>query len=629
MTFALAGNQNSGKTTLFNKLTGANQRVGNWPGVTVEKKEGVFANGATLVDLPGVYSLSPYTFEEVITREFILNPETNAIINIVDATNIERNLYLSLQLSELGKPMIIAINMMDELAKNGDRLDIPMLEKLIGIPCAPISARRGEGLSELVRRALEIQENGTLPTTAKIGAGCNDYAEIADARYNYIESILENSLVRGEHAGEPTKSNKLDDILTHRIWAIPIFAAILGLVFWVTFGPIGSFFTDGFGGLVDSAIQLADGWLENAGASWWVRGLIVDGILAGVGAVLSFLPLILILFLCFSLLEDSGYMARAAYVLDYVLRPTGLSGRSVIPMVMGFGCTVPAVMACRAMQNERDRRLTIFVTPFMSCGAKVPIYAMITAAFFPRNGAIVFGFVYLLGIFAAIVSAVFLGKLKVFKGQASPFIMELPPYRMPSPRSVMLLLAYKAGGFLKRAFTLILAGTVVIWFLSNFDFGLKMAEAQDSILAAIGGVVAYIFKPLGFGNWQAATAVLAGFTAKEAVVGTLAVIYQVSSDALPLHLPLHFTAASALSFTVFNLLWIPCIAALSSIKQELGSWKWTFAAIGYQTGIAWAFAFIVYNIARLGIGTNQFVFSCQYSHACSIANLFFNRGFTQ
>lgn len=599
MTFALAGNQNSGKTTLFNKLTGANQRVGNWPGVTVEKKEGVFANTATLVDLPGVYSLSPYTFEEVITREFVLSPETDAIINIVDATNIERNLYLSLQLSELGKPMLIAVNMMDELVKNGDRLDVPMLEKLIGIPCAPISARRGQGLSELVRRALEVQEKGTLPTTPKIGAGHTDYADVADARYNFIESILENCLVRGEQAEKPTSTNKLDDILTHRIWAIPIFAAILGLVFWITFGPIGSFFTDGFVSLVESLIELAADGLISAGASQWTQGLIVDGVLAGVGAVLSFLPLILILFLCFSLLEDSGYMARAAYVLDYVLRPTGLSGRSVIPMVMGFGCTVPAVMACRAMQNEHDRRLTIFVTPFMSCGAKVPIYATITAAFFPRNGAIVFGFVYLLGVFAAIISAMVLGKMKVFKGQASPFIMELPPYRLPSPRSVILLLTYKAGGFLKRAFTLILAGTVVIWFLGNFNFGLKMTEAHNSILAAIAGAIAYVFKPLGFGNWQAATAVLAGFTAKEAVVGTLAVIYEVSSDALPAHLSLHFTAASALSFTVFNLLWIPCIAALSSIRQELGSWKWTLAAIGYQTGVAWTFAFIVYLVAGI------------------------------
>ncbi|MCL1820361.1 MAG: ferrous iron transport protein B [Oscillospiraceae bacterium] len=592
MTFALAGNQNSGKTTLFNKLTGANQRVGNWPGVTVEKKEGTFAKSEKLVDLPGVYSLTPYSLEEKITREFILGSETDAIINIVDATNIERNLYLSLQLSELGKPMLIAVNMIDEFNKSGGRLDVKLLEQLIGIPVVPISARTGEGISELVRRAVELN---SLPQTPKFSNSYSDYAELADARYAFIESVLAQCLFL-VRAGESTKSNKLDDILTHRFWAIPIFIAILGLVFWVTFGPLGSFITDSFAKMVEYGIERAGALLDNTGASAWTRGLLVDGILTGVGAVLRFLPLILILFLCFSLLEDSGYMARAAYVLDYILKPTGLSGRSVIPMVMGFGCTVPAVMGCRSLQNERDRRLTIFITPFLSCGAKVPIYAMVTAAFFPRHGALVFGFVYLLGVAAAIGSAAVLGRLKHFKGKISPFILELPPYRIPEPRSVALLIAHKAGGFVKRAFTLILLGTVIIWLLSNFDFRLRTAAAQDSMLAAISGVIAYIFKPLGFGNWQATTAVLAGFTAKEAVVGTLAVIYEVGTDALPAHIPEHFTAAAALSFIVFNLLCMPCVAAVSCIRRELGSWKITFAALGYQTGLAWVLAFFVYHL---------------------------------
>ena len=668
MTFALAGNQNSGKTTLFNKLTGANQHVGNWPGVTVEKKEGLMKHfkDVSVVDLPGVYSLSPYTFEEVISREFIAGGEADAIINIVDATNIERNLYLSLQLSELGKPMIIALNMMDELEKSGDKMNVEVLEQLLGIPVVPISARTGAGLEKLSRRALETVKRGAMPNVGdicgghiheaihsithlaenrarangippkfaagklfegdgpmreKLGLngeelhiideiihmaerklGMRADAALADARYSFVEKLVGQCLIKRDPEGKPTFSNKLDDILTHRIWAIPIFIAVMGATFWITFGPIGSFFTDGFKNLIEQLIGSADAAVRDAGASEWLHGLIFNGVLAGIGAVLSFLPLILVLFLCFSLLEDSGYMARAAYVLDRILRRTGLSGRSVIPMVMGFGCSVPAVMACRAMQNERDRRLTIFITPFMSCGAKVPIYAMITAAFFPKHGAFVFGFVYLLGVFAAVVSAILLSRLKAFKGRASPFIMELPPYRPPSPRSVGMLLFHKAKGFMARAFTVILAGTFIIWFLSGFDFGLRFTDAGSSMLASIAGVLSHVFKPLGFGTWEATTAVLSGFTAKEAVVSTMAVVYNVSADGLPARLSQHFTTSSALSFTVFNLLCMPCVAAVSSIRQELGSIKWTLAALGYQTGIAWIFALAVYIFGEIILG---------------------------
>jgi ferrous iron transport protein B len=421
---------------------------------------------------------------------------------------------------------------------------------------------------------------------------------LADERYKFIERVAGQCLVRRNPPGTPTLTNKIDDVLTHRIWALPMFAAIMSLVFWLTFGPAGSFLADGFSWLIDSLIEGADGALTRAGASDWTKGLLIDGVMAGIGAVLSFLPVILMLFLCLSLLEDSGYMARAAYVLDRLLRRVGLSGRSVIPMVMGFGCSVPAVMSSRTMQNERDRRLTIFVTPFMSCGAKVPIYAMFISAFFTKHRALMFVAVYLTGIAAAIISSLILGKTKAFSGHASPFIMELPPYRMPTPRTVVTLLLRKAAGFIQRAFTLIFAGSMIIWFLQSFDFGLRMAEAGDSMLAAIGGGLSWLFKPLGFGNWQAATAVLTGFTAKEAVVGTLAVLYGVAAEQLPGALAENFSASSGLSFMVFNLLCMPCIAALAAIKREMGGWRWTLAAIGWQTGIAWVFSFVVYNIAR-------------------------------
>ncbi len=664
-TFALAGNQNSGKTTLFNLLTGSNQRVGNWPGVTVEKKEGkvLKLDGAKIVDLPGVYSLSPYTYEEVITRNFIVEGGADVVINIIDATNLERNLYLTLQLAELGKPMVVALNMMDELDKKGDLLNVEALEQLLGIPMVAISAKSGFGVDKLVRRVADVLKRKTLPNVGDIctgnvheaihaishlveGKACalsyppkyaasklfegdqpmrdalkltrdelhviteiveiaehkmdlESDAALADARYTYIENVTSQCFVRRDPEGTPTITNKIDDILTNRFLALPLFAAIMGCVFWLTFGPIGTFLADGFAGFIDTGITAASDALTNAGASEWAHGLLIDGVLAGVGAVLGFLPVILMLFLCLSLLEDSGYMARAAYVLDRLLRRTGLSGRSVIPMIMGFGCSVPAVMSSRTMQNERDRRLTIFITPFMSCGAKVPIYAMFVAAFFENYRALVFFGIYLVGVIAAILSATVLTKTSSFAGFASPFIMELPPYRLPTIRSVLLLLAEKGKGFVQRAFSIIFIGSMLIWFLQTFNFGLKMVDSADSMLASIGNSIAWIFAPLGFGNWQAATSVLTGFTAKEAVVGTLAVIYDVSEDTLSSALAQNFTVASALSFLIFNLLCMPCIAALSAIRRELGSWRWTFAAVGYQTGVAWIFSFVVYNIALL------------------------------
>ncbi|MCL2084314.1 MAG: ferrous iron transport protein B, partial [Oscillospiraceae bacterium] len=642
----------------------SSQRVGNFPGVTVEKKEGSLKNesGMVLVDLPGVYSLSPYSYEEIITRNFIMDGHTDAIINIVDATNLQRNLYLTLQLAELGLPMVIALNMMDDLERSGDMLRADVLEDLLGIPVVPISARTGAGVDRLARRAAHVCRGGIPPAIGDICAGpvheavhaisflieakttrrryaamglferddsmreclgltaeelhviteIVDMAEhklgmesdaaLADARYRFIERVAEQCLARRGPPDSPTLSNRIDDILTHRIWALPIFAAIIAAVFWITFGPVGSLPADGFARLLDALKDRASDALTSAGASEWTRGLLIDGVMAGIGAVLSFLPVILTLFLCLSLLEDSGYMARAAYVLDRPLKRLGLSGRSVIPMVIGFGCTVPAVMSSRTMQNEHDRRLTVFVTPFMSCGAKVPIYAMLTAALFSRYRALVFVAVYLTGVAAAVISAALLDRSGAFRGGVSQFIMELPPYRLPTPRTVLSLLGQKAADFIRRAFTLIFAGSMVIWFLRNFNFSLRIADAEHSMLAAIGGRLSWFFAPLGFGNWQSVTAILTGLTAKEAVVGTLAVVYGVTAEALPGTLAGRFSPASGLSFMVFNLLCMPCVAALAAIKRELGGWKLTLAAVGWQTGVAWVFAFLTYRLALAAAG---------------------------
>jgi ferrous iron transport protein B len=668
--FALVGNQNSGKTTLFNQLTGSNQHVGNWPGVTVDKKEGTVRGNrdVTVVDLPGIYSLSPYTTEEVISRNFILSGEVDGIINIVDATNIERNLYLSLQLAEIGLPMVIALNMMDEIRTNGDSIDTDGLERELGIPIVPISARNNEGIDKLIRRAVGTVKNRVVPPVHDIctgdlhealhaigslvenrmtvhnipqryaasklverdpliertlelneddlhiiteivsrmenRTGLSGDAALADARYRFLVDIVERNVKRKRRFGEPTLSNKIDRVLTNKYLALPIFLLTMLLVFNITFGPVGTFLSDTFVLIIDTLIGAAAGWLEAVGVSPFIYGLVVEGALAGVGSVLGFMPIIVVLFLCLSILEDSGYMARAAFVMDKLLRKLGLSGRSFIPLIMGFGCSVPAVMSARTLSSERDRRLTIILTPFMSCGAKVPIYALFVAVFFKEHQALAMMGIYLIGIAVAILSGLILNRT-ILSGEPIPFVMELPAYRVPTFKSVMLLLWDKARDFLVRAFTLIFASTVVIWLLSNIGPSLQMVEdSGESILAFIGSGLAWFFKPLGFGTWQAATSVLTGFMAKEAVVGTMGVLYGVgetaaeSGDLAPV-IAANFTALSAFSFMVFNLLCMPCVAATAAIRREMNSLKWGLFTIGYQTAAAWIVSFVIYQAGSL------------------------------
>lgn len=712
--YALAGNPNCGKTTLFNELTGSNQYVGNWPGVTVEKKAGrLKSHGAdvTVVDLPGIYSLSPYSAEEMVTRNFVLDEHPDVILDVVDATNIERNLYLTLQLAELGRPMIVALNMMDMLKSRGVEIDVQMLEHLLGIPVVPISASRGNGIKELIDRAyhegverqggqpsafdeqrlsdrvnrhygnntyishqlhdrrdhhgdeylstymidelytaevmeaiLRIEEiieptclrkkmalrwsavkiiDDDVPTLEALELSDGEahlideivhrleerYGErdmiIADQKYQFICRVCSQCVTHLKAPGELTLSDKIDAVATHKYLALPLFIGIMALVFFITFGPLGNWMTDGLDNLISNHFSpwVADA-LTSAHASPWAVSLICSGIIAGVGSIVSFFPQILLLFLFLSILEDSGYMARAAFIMDKLLHKTGLSGRSFVPMLMGFGCSVPGIMAARTLENERDRRMTIMLTPFMSCSAKMPVYALFIAAFFPRySGLVVFG-IYAAGLVVAIICAMFL-KRTVLKGGHAPFVMELPPYRLPTMKTLGMHLYERVKDFAVRAGTILMAASIVIWFLQSFDSSLHMlpeGQAGDSLLADIGRVIAPLFIPLGFGFWQASVALVSGFVAKEAVVGTLTILYNPATDAA-MHEALRgvFTPVSALSFLIFVLLYMPCVAAFSAMRRELNSWKWAVGTVAFQTCVAWLASFMVFQFGTLAV----------------------------
>lgn len=665
MIFALAGNQNSGKTTLFNQLTGSNQHVGNFPGVTVERKDGVIRghSNVTVVDLPGIYSLSPYTNEEIVTRDFLLKSHPDGIINIVDATNIERNLYLSMQLIELNLPMVIALNMMDEVRANGGTIKIDKLQEELGVPVVPISASKNEGIDELVETAVRTARAKQHPVRQDFCSGAvhrtihsvahlvEDHAEragvparfaatklvegddpmmnalglsenekdmvahsvtemeremgtdreaaLADMRYTFITSLCKDSVVKTGESKEHRRSVAIDNVLTHKYFAIPIFLLIMMLVFWLTFGVIGSTLSDWLSALIDWITQQVSASLTAYGINPVVHSLLIDGVFAGVGSVLSFLPIIVVLFFFLSILEDSGYMARVAFVMDKLLRKIGLSGRSFVPMLIGFGCSVPAIMATRTLSSERDRKMTILLTPFMSCSAKLPIYAMFTAAFFPRHRALVMITIYLIGILMGILSGLVL-KGTVFHGKPVPFVMELPNYRFPSAKSVVLLMWDKAKDFLTRAFTVIFVATIIIWFLQTFDTRLNVvSDSANSMLANIGMWISPVFAPLGFNDWRASTALITGFTAKEAVVSTLAVLTGTSDSNLPTALSSLFTPAAAWAFLVFTLLYTPCVAAVNAVRREMNSVKSAAGVVLFQTGIAWIAAFVVYRIAAL------------------------------
>ena len=658
LTFALAGNQNCGKTTLFNQLTGSNQHVGNFPGVTVDRKDGVIRGHAdTLVtDLPGIYSLSPYSGEEIVTRQFVLDEHPRGIINIVDATNIERNLYLTMQLMELGMPMVLALNMMDEVRENGGSIRVNEMEAMLGIPVVPISAAKNEGIDELVDHALHVaqyqerpgrqdfcdaqecsgavhrclhgimhliedhaQEAGVPVRFAasklaegdalimeKLNLSANEQemvehiivqmeeergldraAAIADMRFSFIRKICNATVVRPRESREHARSQKIDRILTGRHTAIPAFIAIMGLTFYLTFNVVGAFLSEWLEALIGMLTDAVASLLSSFGVSGVVYSLVIDGVFGGVGSVLSFLPFIVTLFFFLSLLEDSGYMARVAFVMDKLLRRIGLSGRSIVPMLVGFGCTVPGVMATRTLPSERDRKMTILLTPFMSCTAKLPIYAFFSAVFFPNHIALVMIGLYLLGILFGILTALVLRRT-IFSGEPVPFVMELPNYRLPSAKNVAQLLWEKAKDFLQRAFTVIFVATIAIWFLQTFDIHLRVTEdSHSSLLALLSGVFAPLFAPLGFGDWRVVTSLVTGFMAKESVVSSLTLLYG-SSEALLASL----TPVAAASLLVFSLLYTPCVAAVSSIKRELGG-KWALAVVFGQCALAWVAALIV------------------------------------
>ena len=668
LTFALAGNQNCGKTTLFNQLTGSNQHVGNFPGVTVDRKDGEIKNhpNTLVTDLPGIYSLSPYTCEEIVSRQFILEQKPTGIINIVDATNIERSLYLTMQLMELDVPMVLALNMMDEMRGNGGSVHINEMEDMLGIPVVPISASKNEGVEELVKHALHVAKYQECPgrtdfcdkedhggavhrclhgimhliedhakeagiplrfAASKLVEGDNIIlkalqltkneqemlehiisqmeeergldraAAMADMRFSFIRKVCAETVMKPKESKEHERSRKIDGILTGKYTAIPSFIGIMALVFWLTFNVIGA----GLQTLLEDGIALLTAAVENLLTAWNVntvlKSLIIDGIFNGVGTVLSFIPIIVTLFFFLSLLEDSGYMARVAFVMDKLLRKIGLSGRSIVPMLIGFGCTVPGVMASRTLPSERDRKMTIMLTPFMSCTAKLPIYGFFTAAFFPGHGGLVMVALYFTGIAVGILVAL-LSKNTMFKGEAVPFVMELPNYRMPSAKNVLHLLWDKAKDFLQRAFTVIFIATVIVWFFQTFDFHLNVvSDSQSSILATIAGFIAPIFEPLGFGDWRIATALIAGFIAKESVVSTLSVLYGSTSALLSAITPL-----AAAAILVFCLLYTPCVAAIASIRRELGV-KWALSIVFGQCAIAWLCALIVRLIGLLlGLG---------------------------
>ena len=643
LTFALVGNQNCGKTTLFNQLTGASQHVGNFPGVTVDRKDGVIKGykNTLITDLPGIYSMSPYSSEEIVTREFLLNEKPKGIINIVDATNMERNLYLTMQLMELDMPMVVALNMMDELRENGGSVHVNEMEEFLGVPVVPISAAKGEGIEELVKHAVHVAKYQESPqkqdfcadTESGIHRGLHavmhlidDHAQkagiplrfaaskimeehivvqteeesgfdrasaVADMRFSYITEVCETAVVKPHESKERLRSKRIDRILTGKYTGIPAFIAIMGIVFWLTFNVIGA----GLQSLLETGIgyltEITDQAMTSAGVNTAVHSLVIDGIFNGVGGVLSFLPIIVTLFFFLSLLEDSGYMARVAFIMDKLLRKLGLSGRSIVPMLVGFGCTVPGVMASRTLPSERDRKMTILLTPFMSCTAKLPIYAFFSAVFFPDYAALVMIGLYVLGIVMGIIMAL-LFKGTMFKGEPVPFVMELPNYRLPGMKNVGQLLWEKAKDFLQRAFTVIFAATIVIWFLQSFDTSLNMVtDSKDSILAMIAGALSPVFAPLGFGDWRISTALVTGFMAKESVVSTLTVLFGTTEALLGT-----ITAAGAAALLVFCLLYTPCVAAVASIKRELGG-KWAFFVVIGQCVIAWLAAFAVHTVAML------------------------------
>lgn len=670
MVLALIGNQNCGKTTLFNRLTGSNQHIGNFPGVTVEKKEGTIKQhkDVTVVDLPGIYSLSPYTAEEVVTRNFLINEKPDGIINIIDATNIERNLYLTIQLLELHIPTVLAINIMDELTASGGSVDIAAMEELLGIPIVPISASKGEGISELVTRVLATTSNKVFPKkcdfctgdvhkaihavahiiednaenagipvrfaaskliegdeplrqTLKLSSSQTEIIEslatdmehttsldreaaMADMRYNFIEMLCRQTVNKPKKTKEQERSAKIDSILTNKYLAIPIFIGIMSLIFWITFGLLGAYLSDMFSLGIEWVTNLADKGLTAININPTIHSLIIDGIFAGVGSVLSFLPTIILLFFFLSLLEDSGYMARIAFVTDKLLRKIGLSGRSFVPMLIGFGCSVPAIMATRTLSSERDRKLTIVLTPFMSCSAKLPVYAVFTAAFFPKHQALVMILLYLIGIAVSILLGYIL-KNTAFKGNPVPFVMELPAYRMPSAKTTFRLMWDKSVDFVHKAFTIIFAATIIIWFLQYFDFRFNPVQsASDSMLASVGKLIAPLFAPMGFGDWRIACALITGLTAKEAVISTLAILTEsdISTIAATLTgMSLFPSQASVFACLVFILLYMPCVAAFAAVKREYDSFGKTSLIMLSQTAVAWVISFAVYCIGNLVI----------------------------
>ncbi|SHK52997.1 ferrous iron transport protein B [Hathewaya proteolytica DSM 3090] len=667
MIFALAGNQNCGKTTLFNALTGSNQHVGNFPGVTVDQKIGEIRNakGCSIVDLPGIYSLRPYTQEEIVTRDYVINEKPDGIINIVDATNIERNLYLTLQLLELKIPMVLALNMMDEVRSNGGTIDVKLMSEALGIPVIPISASKGEGVSELVDKALQVAKNRIEP---KVWDFCGeespvhrcihavmhlitDHAErlnipprfcatkliegdsdmenrlglnqnekeliehcivelendssfdrneaLADMRYSFIENVVETSVVKCHESREHKRSVKIDKVLTGKHTAIPVFLGIMLFIFWMTFNVIGPALSNVLSMGTDALTNIVDKGLTSYGINPVVHSLVIDGIFAGVGSVLSFLPIIVTLFFFLSILEDTGYMARVAFVMDKLLRKIGLSGRSFVPMLIGFGCSVPAIMATRTLSSDRDRKMTILLTPYMSCSAKIPIYAVFCAAFFNKYQALVMIGLYILGIILGIIVALVLKKT-AFAGNPVPFVMELPNYRFPSAKNVLLLLWEKAKDFIQKAFTVIFLASVIIWFLQTFDTRLNVvSDSSQSLLAMIGQFVAPILAPLGFDDWRVATSLISGFTAKEAVVSTMSVLLNTSMANLSSALTGLFTPLAAFSFLVFTLLYTPCVAAVATIRRELKSVTQTVGVVIMQCAIAWLVAFAVYQIGSV------------------------------
>ena len=667
LTYALVGNQNCGKTTLFNQLTGANQHVGNFPGVTVDRKDGAIKgySDTNVTDLPGIYSMSPYSSEEIVSRNFVLQDHPTAIINIVDATNIERNLYLTMQLLEMDIPMVVALNMMDEVRENGGSILVNQMEEMLGIPVVPISAAKNEGIDELVAHALHVAKYQERPKeidycdanedggavhrclhaimhliedhaartglplrfsatklvegdtliesaldldaneTALLGhtiaeleseTGLDREAALADMRFNFIERLCDKTVVRPGESREHKRSVAIDRILTGKYTALPCFIGIMALVFWLTFGVIGAGLSDLLTLGIDALTNLTDHALTVYGINPVVHSLVIDGIFAGVGSVLSFLPTIVTLFFFLSILEDTGYMARVAFVMDQLLRRIGLSGRSFVPMLIGFGCSVPAIMATRTLSSDRDRKMTILLTPFMSCSAKLPIYALFTTAFFPRQWrAVVMIGLYITGILCGILYAILL-KFTKYKGEPVPFVMELPNYRFPSARSVCQLIWEKARDFLQKAFTIIFVATVLIWFLQTFDMRLNVAASADkSLLAAIGSFIAPLFRPLGFGDWRVSTALITGFTAKESVVSTLTVLLGGDTAALTTL----FTPFTAIVFLVFTLLYTPCVAAIAAVKRELGGARAAAGVVLMQCGIAWIVAFVVHCVGTV------------------------------